>query len=112
MLSDYLRKISGFKKVILGIAMLFFVFNLTLLIISLFLDSGDLKQMVKMARYISYIKYVVIINLILFNIILGMYYFEIKKLKKISKELEQRNIRLKSDLFDASENKTGIAQRA
>ena len=110
MLSDYFKNLSGFQKVILSIIILFFIFNLVLLIISLFMDANDLKQMVKMARYISYMKYVVIINMILFSVILSMYYYEIRKLRRISKEFEKHNPRSKSDLFDATKNKSDIIQ--
>ena len=110
MLSDYFKNLSGFQKVILTIIILFFIFNLALLITSLLMDPNDLKQMVKLARYLSYMKYVVIINMILFSIILSIYYYEIRKLRKINKEFEEHNIRLKSDLYDATKNDSDIKQ--
>jgi hypothetical protein len=111
MLSNYFKNLSGFQKVIFSIITLFFVFNLALLITSLLMETNDLKQMVKMARYISYMKYVVIINMILLSIILFMYYYEIKKLKRINKEFEEKTIGLKSDLYEATKSNSDIKQR-
>jgi hypothetical protein len=111
MLSKYFTNLSGLQKVILVIITLFFVFNVALLIAASFLDANDLKQMVKVARYIAYMKYVVIINMILFTVILSMYFYEIKKLRKVSKEFEADNIRLKSDLNDTMKNTSDSIQR-
>jgi len=111
MLTKYFKNLSDFQKVIFIIITLFFVFNLSLLITSLLMDANDLKQMVKMARYLSYMKYVVIINMVLFIIILMMYYYEIKKLRKISRQFDEDNNRLKSVLNDVEKDKSDLVQK-
>jgi len=56
--------------------------------------------MVKMARYISYIKYLVIVNIILFASIITCYYYEIRRLKKDIRIVNNKSKDLKADLID------------
>ena len=111
MATKYFKNMSVFQKVIFSLIILFFVFNLSLLISSWIIDTNDLKHMVKMARYISYMKYVVIINMVLFTIIIAMYYAEIKKLKKNNEQSENDMIRIKSTLYDIEKNKSDYVQK-
>ena len=53
-----------------------------MLIWSFMIDARDIREMVRMARYISYIKYAVVINMFLFISILTTYYHEFKRMKK------------------------------
>jgi len=69
-----------------------------MLIRSFIIDAHDIREMVKMARYISYIKYVVIINMALFISIITIYSFEIKRLKKDLGYTMKENKGLNADL--------------
>ena len=71
-----------------------------MLIRSFIIDAHDIREMVKMARYISYIKYVVIINMALFISIIAIYSYEIKRLKKDLGYTAKENKGLKADLYD------------
>jgi len=110
MLSNFFKNLSGFQKATLSIVVVFFIFNLSLLATSLLMDASDLKQMVKMARYISYMKYVVIINMVLFIAIISLYYYEIRKLRKSFNQQEDLYIKLKSTLYDIQKEKSDIVQ--
>jgi uncharacterized membrane protein len=108
MLTKLFKNLSGFQKATFSIVAIFFIFNLSLLVTSLLMDASDLKQMVKMARYISYMKYVVIINMVLFIVIVSLYYYENRKLRKSFNQQEDLYIKLKSTLYDIQKEKTDI----
>lgn len=110
MLTSYLKNLSGFQKTTYSLILLFFVFNLTMLIRSFLIDSNDIREMVKMARYISYIKYVVIVNMILFTSIITIYYYEITGLKKDIRKAKKENKGLKSDLYEIDQERSNIIQ--
>jgi hypothetical protein len=81
-----------------------------MLIRSFLIDSNDIREMVKMARYISYIKYVVIINMVLFTSIVTIYYYHISKLKKDIRKAEKENKGLKTDLYKIDKERSNIIQ--
>ena len=100
MLASYFKNLSGSQKTIYSLIILFFIFNLSMLIRSFIIDAHDIREMVKMARYISYMKYVVIINMALFISIIAIYSYEIKQLKKDIRNTTKENKGLKADLYD------------
>ena len=110
MLQDYFKNLSGFQRTVLTIIILFFIFNSSLFIIGLLTDESDLRQMVKMARYMSYLKYTAIINMVLFTSIILMYSLQARKIKRISKKREEENVRLRSTLYDIENERSDILQ--
>ena len=72
------------------------------------IDTHDIREMVKMARYISYIKYVVIINMALFISIITIYYYEIRQLKNEINKAEKEVRSLKADIHDSSMKRSKI----
>jgi uncharacterized membrane protein YcjF (UPF0283 family) len=110
MLSDYFKKNSDLQKVVIGIIILFFIFNLSILVVSILMDTYDLKQIIKMARYISFMKYFVIINMVLLITIILIYKFEIRRLKKKSKLYREDFNRLKSTSYDRQMEKSRIIE--
>jgi hypothetical protein len=108
MLPGFFKNLSGFQKTVITIIILFFIFNISLFLIGLFTDEGDLRQMVKMAKYMSYLKYTAIINTILFTSIILMYSLQARRIKRISKKHEEENIRLRSTLYDIEKERSDI----
>jgi hypothetical protein len=110
MLPSYFKNLSVSQKTIYGLIILFFLFNLSMLIWSFMIDARDIREMVKMARYISYIKYVVVINMVLFISIITIYYYEIRKMKKDVLESEKEMKSLKADLYDINKERSRITK--
>ena len=100
MLSDYLKNLTTFQKIKYGIIILYFAFNLAILIFSMNLSTDNLKLMIKMGKYSHYMRYFALLNLGLFFTIVGMYYTEIRSLKKKRQMDEEEITRLKSKLYD------------
>lgn len=101
MLGDYLRKLSGAERAIFALIILFFILNISLLAVSFMADENDLRQMVNMARYMSYLKYVIILNIALFFTIILIYHIRLRNQKRTSREHEETSTRLKSILHNA-----------
>jgi hypothetical protein len=110
MLPSYFKNLSASQKTIYSLIILFFIFNLSMLIWSFMIDARDIREMVKMARYISYIKYVVVINMVLFISIITIYYYEIRKMKKDVLESEKEMKSLKADLYDINKERSRITK--
>ena len=108
MLGGYFRKLSGTQKVVFALIILFFVLNISMLVASFLTDENDLRQMVSMARYISYLKYVVILNMALFLSIILIYHIKLKNQEKTSRKHEETSLRLKSILNDVKNRKQDI----
>ena len=108
MLGEYFRDLSGAQRVTLVLIILFFILNFSLLVASFLTDENDLRQMVNMARYISYLKYLVILNMALFLIIFLIYHVKLKNLKKKNREYEETSLRLKSILSDIKNKKQDV----
>lgn len=100
MLGDYLRKLSGAERAIFALIILFFILNISLLAVSFMADENDLRQMVNMARYMSYLKYVIILNIALFFTIILIYHIRLRNQKRTSREHEETSTRLKSILHN------------
>lgn len=100
-------KQSGIQKFTLVIILLFFIFNLTLFILTLTIDASDIKQMVNMARYVSYMKYLVVVNMVLFISIIAVYYHQIGKFMQKGKQKEVENTGISSIDKDQKEFNSG-----
>lgn len=86
----------------------FFVANIILLIISFRMNIDDLKFSIRVARYIPYIRYIVLLNILLVVSILTMYYLEANKIKKNHEANQEELARMKSKLYDFWENQDRI----
>ncbi len=77
---------------------------------SFMIDAHNIREMVKLARYISYIKYVVVINMVLFISIIAIYYYEITRMRKEVHESEKEIKSLKADLYDINKERSRISK--
>jgi hypothetical protein len=103
--------LSGFRKIKIFIILVFFILNGLLLILSFQMNVDDLKLLVRMARYIPYFRYVASANMVLIIIVLAMYYFELKKLRKKNLAAEKEVVNIKSRLYDLEEEKKGMIKK-
>jgi uncharacterized membrane protein (UPF0182 family) len=108
MLADDMKNISGYQKAKYIIITAFFVVNFILLIISFRMNIDDLRFSIKIARYIPYMKYIVLLNIILVVSILTMFYSEILKIKNNNKANEEELVRIKSKLYDIEKKKSSL----
>ncbi len=81
-----------------------------MLIWSFTIDDHNIREMVKMARYISYIKYVVVINMLLFISIITIYYYEMRMIKKEVHKSEKEMKSLKADIYDKNIERSRISK--
>lgn len=105
MLADNIKNLSGYQKAKYIIIAAYFVVNLILLIISFRMNIDDLRFSIKVARYIPYMKYIIILNIIMIVSILIMFYYEILKIKNNYKTHGEELARIKSKLYDIEERK-------
>lgn len=105
MLTDKLKNLSGYQKAKYIVIAAYFIINLILFIISLRMNIDDLRFSIKVARYIPYMKYIVLLNIILVMGILIMFYYEILKIKNNYKVHGEELARVKSKLYDIEEEK-------
>ena len=88
--------------------MLFFAIKLSLLILLPLTASTDLRRLVKLARYASYLKYIVITNMVLFVAVIFTYHLEVKKYKRINRKSEENNVRLRSAFCEIENERSEI----
>ena len=110
MLPSYLKNLSASQKIIYSLITLFFIFNITMLVWSFMIDAYNIREMVKMARYISYIKYAVVINMVLFISIIIIYYNEIRLIRKDIQKSEKEMNSLKAELYDLNKERAKISK--
>ena len=103
--------LNGLRKFKTGLIILYFILNGLLLILAFRMNVDDLKFLVRMARYIPYFRYIASANLLLIFIILIMHYYELKKMRKRTKNAEEEVKNIKSKLYDMEEEKKGMIRK-
>jgi len=107
---NYLKNLSISQKIIFSLISIFFIINVSILIRSFLINANDIREMVKMARYIAYMKYVIILNIALFSVIISLYYFQIKKLRKDQKAMHQENKKSKSGILEDTPERSNLSK--
>ena len=105
MIKQYVKGLSGKQKFRYLIIMVYFILNLILLLIAFQMNLDDLQRLVKIARYIPYMRYVALANIVLFTVILIMFYVELRNAHAKQKKAEDEVVKIKSKLFDQTDQK-------
>ncbi len=103
MIKEKIKNLSALSKINYILILVFLVLNLVFLIIAFQMNIDDLKFLVKMARYIPYMRYLALTNILLFIGIIFLYYLEINQLKKSKTRAEDEAASMKARLYDIEE---------
>ncbi len=103
MIKKYFTKLGAKQKFMYIIILIYFILNLILLVIAFSMNLDDLQRLVKIARYIPYMRYVATANIVLFTIILIMFYSELQTVQNKHKKAREEVLKIKSRLYDIKE---------
>lgn len=106
MIKQYVKSLSGKQKFRYLIILIYFILNLILLLIAFQMNLDDLQRLVKIARYIPYMRYVALANIVLFTVILIMFYVELRNAHTKQRKAEDEVLKIKSKLFDLTGEKS------
>ncbi len=102
---------SRFQKNKLIFIGIYFLFNLIILIVSFRLSLNNIRFLVDVSKMIPYAKYVALLGMILFFILILIHYIELRRTKtELNKNIKEVHV-LKSRLYDLEEkDKKNIQQ--